>query len=99
MSRVVNLRLGHPAGAVRIDRRTKWGNPYVIGQHGDRATVIARYEARLRQRPDLLRALSELRGKDLACWCAPLPCHGDVLLRMAEEALWDNEERSWGSVL
>jgi hypothetical protein len=29
---------------------------------------------------------SELRGKDLACWC-PLdqPCHADVLLRIANE--------------
>ncbi|HEY1865170.1 MAG TPA: DUF4326 domain-containing protein [Roseiarcus sp.] len=24
-----------------------------------------------------------MRGKDLACWCAPKPCHGDVLLRRA----------------
>jgi hypothetical protein len=28
-------------------------------------------------------ALPELRGLDLICWCAPLPCHGDVLLRLA----------------
>jgi hypothetical protein len=27
--------------------------------------------------------LHELRGKDLVCWCAPKPCHGDVLLRLA----------------
>ena len=26
-------------------------------------------------------ALSELRGKTLGCWCAPEPCHGDVLAR------------------
>lgn len=30
--------------------------------------------------------ISELRGKDLACWC-PLdqPCHADVLLELANE--------------
>jgi hypothetical protein len=28
-------------------------------------------------------ALSELRGRDLVCWCAPLLCHGDVLLALA----------------
>lgn len=30
--------------------------------------------------------LEQLRGHDLACWC-PLhqPCHGDVLLRMANQ--------------
>ena len=34
----------------------------------------------------ILSSLSELRGKDLACWC-PLdqPCHADVLLRIANE--------------
>jgi hypothetical protein len=29
--------------------------------------------------------LPELRGCDLVCWCARLPCHGDVLLRLASE--------------
>lgn len=27
----------------------------------------------------------ELGGKDLVCWCAPLPCHADVLLELANE--------------
>jgi hypothetical protein len=35
------------------------------------------------KRPALTAALRELRGKDLACWYAPLPCHGDVLLDLA----------------
>lgn len=31
--------------------------------------------------------LHELRGHDLACWCGVgLPCHGDVLLKLANEA-------------
>lgn len=29
--------------------------------------------------------LSELAGKDLVCWCAPNLCHGDVLLRHANQ--------------
>lgn len=33
---------------------------------------------------DLRSALSELRGHDLACWCALSdPCHADVLLELA----------------
>jgi hypothetical protein len=28
---------------------------------------------------------AELNGRDLVCWCAPLPCHGDVLLRLAAD--------------
>ncbi len=72
--------------AVRIDRKTKWGNPFVIGKHGTREEVIAKYEAWLRSKPDLMLAVKlELAGKDLLCWCAPLPCHGDVLLRIAND--------------
>jgi hypothetical protein len=32
-----------------------------------------------------MAALPELRGKDLVCWCAPLACHGDLILRLAGE--------------
>jgi hypothetical protein len=31
----------------------------------------------------LMAALGELRGLVLGCWCAPRPCHGDVLVRLA----------------
>jgi len=32
--------------------------------------------------------LSELRGKNLACWCKPgEPCHADVLLELANKDL------------
>jgi Domain of unknown function (DUF4326) len=34
-----------------------------------------------------MTALPELRGKDLVCWCAPLACHSDVLLRLARPEL------------
>ena len=74
---VVNLR--HAPYDVRIDRRTPWGNPFVIGRDGDRAAVIAKYRAWILTQPQLLARLIELRGKRLGCWCAPLPCHGDVL--------------------
>lgn len=66
---------------VRIHRGTPWGNPFVIGRDGDRAEVIARYRRYLfGERPDLVARLDELRGMRLACWCAPKPCHGDVLV-------------------
>jgi len=74
-------RHGIPAGAIYIGRGSKWGNPFRIGVDGDRATVIARYATWLREQHDLLRALDELRGKNLVC--APQACHGDLLLRLA----------------
>lgn len=65
---------------VRIDRQSKWGNPFVLGPDGDRDTVIRRYaEDYLPYQPALLGPLGDLRGKALGCWCAPARCHGDVL--------------------
>ena len=43
-------RCGEHAGVVRIDRRTRWGNPFRIPQDGTRTEVIARYRADLWQR-------------------------------------------------
>src|SRR5215475_10989274 len=61
----------------------KWGNPFKIGRDGSRDEVIALYRAWIVLQPQLLAALHELRGKDLVCWCAPEPCHGDVLIELA----------------
>jgi hypothetical protein len=64
----------------RIDRRSDWGNPFVLDDDGDRDTVIESYrEHYLPFKPSLMSRVSTLRGKALACWCAPEPCHGDVL--------------------
>ena len=84
MCRVLNKhKTGVPSGAVYIGRGSKWGNPFHIGADGDRATVIAKHECWLRDQHHLLRALDELRSCDLVCFCAPLPCHGDLLLWLA----------------
>lgn len=64
--------------------RGPWGNPFRIGHDGDRAEVIERYERYLLESPHLLASLHELKGKTLGCWCAPQPCHGDVLARRAD---------------
>jgi hypothetical protein len=63
---------------------SKWANPFKIGRDGTREQVIALYEYFVRSKPELNAGLPELRGKDLACWCAPRACHGDVLLRLVE---------------
>ncbi|MDE0334485.1 MAG: DUF4326 domain-containing protein [Defluviicoccus sp.] len=78
-----------------IDRRTKWGNPYRIGEHGNRETVIALYRTWLwnaiREGKVDLRELAALDGMWLACHCDPLPCHGHVLARAAR---WAAEQRA-----
>jgi hypothetical protein len=63
---------------------SKWANPYPLRQESDRLHVRAPYEhEHLPAHLELVAALPELRGKVLGCWCAPKPCHGDVLVRLA----------------
>ena len=90
MARIVNLKHEPDAvanGAVRIDRRTRWGNKFVIGRDGNRHEVIARYRAdlwrRIRAGEIALADLAALNSRTLACHCHPKPCHGLVLARAA----------------
>ena len=57
--------------AVRIDRRTRWGNPFLIGRHGTREQVIDRYRSWLWQKVKSgeipLTQLAALKDKKLAC--------------------------------
>lgn len=72
---------------VYIGRPSKWGNPFKIGPDGTREEVIAKYEDYIRNNPELMDSLGELRGKTISCHCAPLPCHGDVLARLVAERI------------
>ena len=72
---------------VRIDRRSKWGNPFTIRKGRPREEVIADYREWIASQPDLLAALPELEGKRLGCWCAPKPCHGDVLVQLVRSVV------------
>jgi hypothetical protein len=66
---------------VKVDRGTRWGNPFKIGLDGDRAAVIERY--RVEVLPGLLPHVDQLQGKALGCWCWPLDCHADLLAEAA----------------
>lgn len=78
---------GIPPDAVYIGRGSRWGNPFVRGQDGDRDSVCEQYAQYLRNQIRIgqitLNELSELHGKDLVCFCAPLRCHGDTLSKAA----------------
>lgn len=89
---VVNVK--HDPFDVYIGRGTRWygglkgsvwANPFKIGPDGTRGEVIETYRQRLLSTPSLLARVGELRGKALACWCSPLPCHGDVLAELADQ--------------
>ena len=94
LSRAKGWRM--PPGTIKVDRSTRWGNPYRL--HGDGYPMTPQVAVGLFSRllaeeggwvmreqlttvDDVRR---QLRGKHLACWC-PLdqPCHADVLLGIA----------------
>ena len=84
-TRVVNRR-AHQAYDIYIGRGSKWGNPFKIGEEdGNREEVIEKYREWIVGQPHLMKALGELRGKILGCWCSPEACHGDVLIELLEK--------------
>ena len=70
-----------PEGAVYIGRGSKYGNPFRIGRDGTRDQVCDRFEKEILPHLDV----SELRGKDLVCFCKPARCHGDAILEKANK--------------
>lgn len=81
---VVNKHHGVPYD-IYIGRGSPYGNPFVIGEDGDREEVIEKYDRYLDDHPEIVALIPRLRGKTLACFCAPKPCHGDILARRADQ--------------
>jgi|HubBroStandDraft_2_1064218.scaffolds.fasta_scaffold1728197_1 hypothetical protein len=62
--------------------QSPFNNPFLIGADGNRAEVIEKFaeywyapeQAVLRR-----KAVEQLRGKILGCWCKPNLCHGDII--------------------
>ena len=83
---------------VYIGRPSKFGNPYshIPGAApwpvDSREDAIRLYEEWIRSQPELMAAAKkELTGKVLGCHCAPLACHGDVLIKICNE----EDEDKW----
>ncbi len=115
LSRAKGWRM--PENTVKVDRSTKWGNPFVIAS--DRGPSGSHWPTDPAMAVSLFRRLllsegawcpvpvpkwpkgkipatwttvedvrTELRGKNLACWCKPgAPCHADVLLELANRPI------------
>jgi Domain of unknown function (DUF4326) len=78
---------------VYIGRPSMFGNPFshrggtlAQFQVETREEAISYYENYARATPYLMKAIKEeLRGMILGCWCKPLDCHGDILMKIANE--------------
>ena len=95
----------HPKYDVYIGRiknsNKHYGNPFPVGVGGDtREVSIEKCDQWLRgtgyrnvepqRRSWILANLPRLKDRALGCHCHPLPCHGDIYVRMLDvEAVWD----------
>jgi len=74
----------------RIDRRTKFGNPFPIDDYDENGRERCIKDCReyiynkLDSDPEFREAVESLDGKTLACWCKPKDCHGDVIVDYLE---------------
>ena len=91
MIKIENKRT-YKGGGEYVGRPSPLGNPFKIGNvDGDREEVIRKYKAWLRRNitnksvaNELGRLITKYRKEGhltLICWCAPLPCHADVIAR------------------
>ena len=87
MPKVYNKYHGNaPSDAVYIGRGSPWGNPFVINRDGDRDEVCDKFEAMVEANPEFKQnVIDNLKGKDVICFCAPNRCHGDYLVKIANE--------------
>lgn len=89
-----------PENCVSVTRPGPFGNPFIVGRDCDKpgeAVKLFRQTMDLaiqghdfgdnedgRHCHKIVDRLDELRGRDLACFCAlDAPCHADVLLELA----------------
>jgi Domain of unknown function (DUF4326) len=86
-----------------VGRPSPLGNPFRLEREEDREAVISNYERWLRERISrrdrrvcdelnrLYKKLLEDSELELTCWCAPKPCHADVIRQVLLEAVSRHE--------
>ena len=85
-----------PANTLKVDRTTRWGNPFTIADCGSAAIAVAQHGRWMRgeivapggvEPPPAEAIRAALAGRNLACWC-PVngPCHAELLLAIANRS-------------
>ncbi len=64
----------------------------VLDRHAAVEHYRVSFELMARRWPQLY--LAPLYGKRLACWCAPLECHAEVIMEFLEE--WEGQQHGQG---
>lgn len=78
------LRDGFPKGAVYVGRPSEFGNPFELEDETDRLKACIDHRLWVLKDPARVKRIKrKLEGKDLVCWCVPLPCHAETLAYIA----------------
>ena len=83
---------------VYIGRPSPLGNIFEIGRNGSRGEVIEKYRAWIKHESahegkvheELNRIIdlaTQYKDVELICFCAPLPCHGDIIKQIVEASI------------
>jgi len=68
--------------AIRVDRSSEFGNPFILEDDGTRDEVCDAYATHyLPNKPSIKSKIKTLQGKVLICHCYPQRCHGDALAK------------------
>lgn len=76
---------------------SEFANPFSAKRYG-RAESLVLYEQHVRDTPELWHGLDQIAvvalkqyqtglPMSLGCWCAPEPCHADVIVKLLKEKL------------
>ena len=85
MTSVVNIK--KEKCDIYCGRGSPFGNPFRIGEDGDRKQVIKKYREYFYKRltnSDFRDKVLSLKGKVLGCYCKPLDCHCDIIVEYLE---------------
>lgn len=91
---LINLHdLDDTASITRVDRTSRFGNPYTLIEDGGEYTreeSVSEYRLwfayEVANNEEFRDAVEDLHGETLGCWCVPEDCHGDVLLEYLSKA-------------
>jgi len=87
MVKVYNKRydLSNIPNTVYVGRPSDFGNPFSL-KYNTRKGAIDKFRTLIENNEEFVEKIKkELKGKNLVCWCSPLPCHADVLLEIANK--------------
>lgn len=84
-------------------RPSIFSNPYKIGRDGTRNEVIEKYknffEKKIRGDETFREKILSLKGKKLGCYCYPLRCHLEVIVKYLDGDMLKLEEFKNGDII